>query len=77
VLLNEYARKFNYDVVPEVAVMGTKGKKVHPDGTVKNLWGLDIGLWESKDEKDDIEAILDYQQMIVRCIFEVKSSSFS
>jgi hypothetical protein len=59
VLLNEYAGKFNYDVVPEVAVMGTKGKKVHPDGTVKNLWGLDIGLWESKDEKDDIEAEID------------------
>ena len=59
VLLNDYARKFNYDVVPEVAVMGTKGKKVHPDGTVKNLWGLDIGLWESKDEKDDIEAEID------------------
>jgi predicted helicase len=58
-LLNEYARKFNYEVVPEVAIMGTKGKKVHPDGTVKNLWGLDIGLWESKDEKDDIEAEID------------------
>jgi len=57
--LNEYARKLNYDVVAEVAVMGTKGKKVHPDGTVKNLWGLDIGLWESKDEKDDIEAEID------------------
>ncbi len=39
--------------------MGTKGKKVHPDGTVKNLWGLDIGLWESKDEKDDINAEID------------------
>jgi predicted helicase len=58
-LLNEYARKFNYEVIAEVAVMGTKGKKVHPDGTVKNLWGLDIGLWESKDEKDDIEAEID------------------
>lgn len=58
-MLNEYARKFNYEVVPEVAVMGTRGKKVHPDGTVKNLWGLDIGLWESKDEKDDIEAEID------------------
>jgi len=58
-LLNEYARKANYEVIPEVAVMGTKGKKVYPDGTVKNLWGLDIGLWESKDEKDDIEAEID------------------
>lgn len=59
VLLNSYARKFNYEVVPEVAVMGTKGKIVHPDGTVKNLWGLDIGFWESKDEKDDINAEID------------------
>ncbi|MEZ4631360.1 MAG: N-6 DNA methylase [Deinococcales bacterium] len=55
-LLNDYARKQNYEVVPEIAVMGNKGKKVYPDGTVKNLWGLDIGYWESKDEKDDLEA---------------------
>ena len=27
-VLHEYARKFNYEVIPEVAVMGTKGKKV-------------------------------------------------
>ena len=46
-LLNDYARKLNYEVIPEVAIMGTLGKKVYPDGTVKNLWGLDIGLWES------------------------------
>lgn len=58
-LLNSYAREFNYEVVPEVPVMGTKGKKVYPDGTVKNLWGLNIGLWESKDEKDDISAEID------------------
>ncbi len=58
-LLNEYARKQNYELIPEIAVMGTRGKKVWPDGTVKNLWGLDIGLWESKDEKDDIEAEID------------------
>ncbi|MCI0513541.1 hypothetical protein L0128_10040 [candidate division KSB1 bacterium] len=54
-LLNEYARKQNYDVVPELAVMGTRGKKVYPDGTVKSAWGLDIGYWESKDEKDIIQ----------------------
>lgn len=58
-LLNDYARKSNYEVVPEVLVMGTRGQKVRPDGVVKNLWGLDIGLWESKDEKDDIEAEID------------------
>lgn len=58
-LLNEYARKLNYELVPEISVMGTKGAKVRPDGVVKNLWGLDIGLWESKDEKDDIEQEID------------------
>lgn len=58
-LLNDYARKYNYEVIPEIPVMGTKGKKVYPDGTAKNLWGLDIGYWESKDEKDDIEAEID------------------
>ncbi len=55
-LLNGYARALNYEVVPELYVMGTYGKKVKPDGVVKNLWGLDVGLWESKDEKDDMEA---------------------
>ncbi|MGE0085010.1 MAG: N-6 DNA methylase [Desulfococcaceae bacterium] len=54
-LLNEYARKQNYEVVPEVCCDGTIGKKVRPDGIVKNLFGLDIGLWESKDEKDAID----------------------
>ena len=54
-LLNDYARKNDYEVIPEVPCMGTKGKKVYPDGIVKNLFGLDIGLWESKDEKDNID----------------------
>ncbi|HNQ78976.1 MAG TPA: N-6 DNA methylase [Acidobacteriota bacterium] len=58
-LLNSYARNYNYEVVPEISVMGTSGRKVKPDGVVKNLWGLDIGLWESKDEKDVIEAEID------------------
>src|ERR1035437_4471588 len=58
-LLNDYARKLNYEVIPAVAVMGTRGKNVYPDGVVTHLWGLDIGLWESKDEKDDIEAEID------------------
>ncbi|MFA7420850.1 MAG: type ISP restriction/modification enzyme [Melioribacteraceae bacterium] len=58
-LLNEYARKQNYEVIPEVFCLGTKGKKVYPDGIVKNLFGLDIGLWESKDEKDTIDDEID------------------
>ena len=28
-LLNDYARKYNYEVIPEIPVMGTKGKKVY------------------------------------------------
>jgi len=55
VLLNEYARKQNYELVTEVSCLGTKGKKVYPDGIIKNLFGLDIGLWESKDEKTSID----------------------
>jgi len=58
-LLNEYARKQNYEVIAEVYCNGTKGKKVYPDGIVKNLFGLDIGLWESKDEKDTIDDEID------------------
>ncbi|HEY5326719.1 MAG TPA: type ISP restriction/modification enzyme [Mucilaginibacter sp.] len=55
ILLNDYARKQNYEVVKEVSCLGSKGKKVYPDGIVKNLFGLDIGLWESKDEKTSID----------------------
>ncbi len=58
-LLNEYAHEYNYEVVPEVKVLGTKGKAVTPDGVVRNLWGLDVGLWESKDEKDDLDSEID------------------
>jgi predicted helicase len=58
-LLNDYAHKNYYEVIPEVTCMGTKGKKVQPDGIVKNLFGLDIGLWESKDEKDNIDEEID------------------
>lgn len=58
-LLNEYAHKLNYEVIPEVPCVGTRGKKVYPDGIVKNLFGLDIGLWESKDEKDTIDDEID------------------
>jgi predicted helicase len=59
ILLNDYARKQNYEVVPEVWCLGTKGRKVKPDGILKNLFGLDIGLWESKDEKTSLEDEID------------------
>jgi hypothetical protein len=59
ILLNDYARRQNYEVVTEVWCQGTKGRKVKPDGIVKNLFGLDIGLWESKDEKTNIDDEID------------------
>jgi predicted helicase len=61
-LLNDYAHKQNYEVVREVTTMGTKGVKVRPDGILKNLWGIEIGLWESKDEKDELDAEIDVKQ---------------
>jgi len=55
ILLNDYARKNHYEVVREVYCMGTRGSKVKPDGILKNAFGLEVGYWESKDEKDNIE----------------------
>jgi hypothetical protein len=43
--------------VAELSILGTKGKKVTPDGILRNNWGLDIGYWESKDEKDVIDLL--------------------
>ena len=59
ILLNHYAHKQNYELVTEVSTQGTKGVKVRPDGILKNLFGLDNGLWESKDEKDTIDDEID------------------
>lgn len=53
-LLNKYARKLDYEVVHELSGRGMRGKNVRPDGVVKNRWSLEIGLWESKDAKDDL-----------------------
>lgn len=61
-LLNEYAHKHHYEMVTEVSCRGTKGKAVRPDGILKNAFGLDVGLWESKDEKDIIDDEIDTKQ---------------
>ena len=61
-LMNDYAHKHNFEVVREVSCQGTKGRKVRPDGILKNLWGLDVGYWESKDEKDVIDDEIDAKQ---------------
>ena len=58
-LLNEYARKINYELSPEVTCMGTKGKLVRPDGIVKTSFEFHIGLWESKDTKTKLDEEID------------------
>jgi len=54
-LVNHYALCNNLRLIPEISVMGTNGKAVYPDGTLKNSFRFTFGCWESKDLKDDIE----------------------
>ncbi len=54
-LLDHYARSKNLVLVPEVGVLGRKGRTVIPDGTLKDALRQDWGFWESKDEKDTLE----------------------
>ena len=54
-LLNTYAEQRDLLLIAELAVKGTKGKPVYPDGTLKDALRLEYGYWESKDESDDIE----------------------
>lgn len=61
-LLNEYARRQHYEVIHQASCVGTHGKSVRPDGILKNAFGLNIGLWESKDEKDTIDDEIDVKQ---------------
>lgn len=54
VLLNEYAKQKGLMLIPEISI-GSKGKTVIPDGTLKDSLRLDWGYWESKDEADNID----------------------
>jgi predicted helicase len=55
-LLDDYARSKDLVLVPEVEYATAAGNKVYPDGTLKDALRQDWGFWESKDEKDDLEA---------------------
>jgi predicted DNA-binding ribbon-helix-helix protein len=55
-LLEQYARSKKLVLVAEVGVPGRKGRTAYPDGTLKDALRQDCGFWESKDEKDDLEA---------------------
>lgn len=58
-LLNDYAKQKGFILVPEITVMGEKGKNVTPDGTLKDSLRQDWGYWESKDEADNIDDEID------------------
>src|SRR4030066_803839 len=55
-LLEQYAHSKGLELVPEVEYVTKTGRKVYPDGTLKDALRQDWGYWESKDEKDDLEA---------------------
>ena len=55
-LLEQYARAKGLVVVAEVEMESKKGTRIRPDGVLKDALRQDWGYWESKDEKDDIEA---------------------
>ena len=53
-LLEQYAHSKDLELVPEVEYVTKTGRKVYPDGTLKDALRQDWGYWESKDEKDDL-----------------------
>jgi hypothetical protein len=55
-LLEQYARSKNLVLVGEIEMVSRKGTRIRPDGVLKDALRQDWGFWESKDEKDDIEA---------------------
>ena len=55
-LLEQYARSRNLILVAEVEMRSKRGTSIRPDGVLKDALRQDWGFWESKDEKDDIEA---------------------
>lgn len=54
-LLEAYAQSKNLLLVPEVEVRTRSGRRVVPDGTLKDALRQDWGYWESKDEKDVLD----------------------
>ncbi len=55
-LLDRYASSKNLALVTELEYKTNFGTTVRPDGTLKNAVRQDVGYWESKDERDDLDA---------------------
>jgi predicted helicase len=54
-LLEEYCKKKDFKLIPELEYKTQKQTIVKPDGTIKDALRLDWGYWESKDEFDNID----------------------
>ncbi|MDQ3459873.1 MAG: N-6 DNA methylase, partial [Deinococcota bacterium] len=54
-LLESYAGGKGLVLVPELEIR-VNGAFVRPDGTLKNAVRQDMGYWESKDERDNLDA---------------------
>ena len=55
-LLDRYAASKNLALVTELEYKTRLGTTVRPDGTLKNAVRQTVGYWESKDERDDLDA---------------------
>jgi predicted helicase len=55
-LLNGYCKSRDFVLVDELIIVTKFGNKIRLDGIVKDALRLDWGYWESKDEKDNLDA---------------------
>ncbi|MDX2181830.1 MAG: type ISP restriction/modification enzyme [Bryobacteraceae bacterium] len=53
-LLDRSAKLFNWILVPEDPIFLRGGKRIVPDGTVRDHYRIPHGWWESKDSKDKL-----------------------
>src|SRR5258708_6483677 len=54
-LMIEVAKGFKYIAIPELGSR-SEGKRVVPDGTIRDNYHLPRGCWEAKDTADDLDA---------------------
>jgi hypothetical protein len=55
-LLDRYAASKQLALITELEYKTKLGTTVRPDGTLKNAVRQDVGYWEPKDERDDLDA---------------------
>jgi predicted helicase len=60
-LLRAYAEKKNLLLVEQKEAKGRGANRVVPDGTIKYFGGVDVGYWEAKDSKDNLNDEIDFK----------------